>query len=90
MLDEKTCVDNIEILNSGHIHIRIATTIFKDSVELAQSYRRYVLSPGDDLNKEEEKVKLLAKIIWTPAVIAAHKAAQKTTAALEAKLLETK
>ena len=75
-LTEDTIVDRIEVLPRGQLQIRIATTIFRDGVELSKSYHRHVVSPGDDLSKEDSRVADIGAVVHTAEVIAAFKAAQ--------------
>ena len=75
-LTEDTIVDRIEVLPRGQLQIRIATTIFRDGVEISKSYHRHVVSPGDDLSKEDSRVADIGAVVHTAEVIAAFKAAQ--------------
>ena len=75
-LTEDTIVDRKEVLPRGQLQIRIATTIFRDGVELSKSYHRHVVSPGDDLSKEDSRVADIGAVVHTAEVIAAFKAAQ--------------
>ena len=47
-LEEKSVVDKIEVLLSGCIQVRRRDQILKDGVEVAATYHRHVVSPGDD------------------------------------------
>jgi hypothetical protein len=73
-LNKEVVIDKIEVLESGSIQVRQATRILEDGVVLSTSYHRHALSPGDDLSKEDPKVAAAAGAMWTPEVIAAHKA----------------
>jgi hypothetical protein len=55
-LTEEQVVDKIEILEDGTIQIRKATRIIKDGVEIAKTYHRHCLSPGDDYSNEDARV----------------------------------
>jgi len=67
-------IDQIEVLEFGHIQVRQATKIIEDGVEISKTYHRHVLSPGDSLEGQDEKVQRIAKAAWTPEVVAAYKA----------------
>ncbi|MFH1739784.1 MAG: hypothetical protein ABIH23_12300 [bacterium] len=67
-------IDQIEVLESGHVQVRQATKIMEDGKEIGKTYHRHVLSPGDSLEGQDEKVKAIAKAAWTPEVVAAYKA----------------
>jgi len=66
-------IDQIEVLESGHIQIRQATKIMENGKEISKTYHRHVLSPGDSLEGQDEKVQRIAKAVWTPEVVAAYK-----------------
>jgi len=73
-LEEKSVVDKIEILLLGQIQVRRRDQILKDGVEIAATYHRHVLSPGDDLTNEDPRVIAIAEATWTPEVIANYQA----------------
>ena len=57
-------VDQIEITENNDIQVRTATIILKDDVELTRTFHRHVLSQGDDITNEDEKVIAIANAIW--------------------------
>jgi urease accessory protein UreE len=73
-LEEKSVVDKIEVLLLGQIQVRRRDQILKDGVEVAATYHRHALSPGDDLSNEDPRVVAIAEATWTPEVIAAYQA----------------
>ena len=73
-LTERSVVDKIEVLLTGQIQVRRRDQILKDGVEVAATYHRHVLSPGDDLSNEDPRVVAIAEATWTPEVIAAYQA----------------
>jgi hypothetical protein len=77
MLKKEVVIDKIEVLESGHIQVRQATKVLEDGKEIGKTYHRHVLAPGDNFDKETEKVKAVAAVIHTPEVIAAYKAKVK-------------
>jgi urease accessory protein UreE len=81
-LEEQSVIDQVEVTRNGSVNVRRADLVLKDGVEIAKTYHRHVLSPGDDLSKEDAKVVAIAQAAWTPEVIAAYQAQQ---AAREAK-----
>jgi hypothetical protein len=44
----------------------------RDGTEIAATYHRHVLSPGDDLTNEDPRVVAIAEATWTPEVISAY------------------
>lgn len=73
-LEEKSVVDKIEVLLLGQIQVRRRDQILKDGTEIAATYHRHVLSPGDDLTNEDPRVVAIAEATWIPEVIAAYQA----------------
>ena len=71
-ITEETVIDKIEILRDGQIQIREATIIYRDGVEIAKTYQRHCLDVGEDISKEDKKVKDIANVVWTPEVRAAR------------------
>ena len=76
-LTEDTIVDSIDVLPDGQIQVRRADRIFRDGVEISKSYHRHVVSPGDDLSKEDQRVADIGAVVHTADVITAFKAAQE-------------
>ena len=73
-LEERSVVDKIEVLLLGQIQVRRRDQVLKDGAEIAATYHRHVLSPGDDLTNEDPRVVAIAEATWTPEVIAAYQA----------------
>jgi hypothetical protein len=71
---ETTKVDQIEVTQLNTIQVRIANIIEKDEIEVAKTYQRHVLAPGEDVSNEDPKVQAIANAIWTEEVIAAYQA----------------
>ena len=65
-LTEITKVDQIEVTENNDIQVRTATIILKDDVELTRTFHRHVLSQGDDITNEDEKV--IANAIWISVI----------------------
>jgi urease accessory protein UreE len=65
MITELSSIDKIEVLEDGQIQVRRADKVLRDDVEIAKSYHRHVLSPGDDLTGQDAKVAAVAITVWT-------------------------
>lgn len=63
-LQEITKVDQIEITENNDIQVRTATIIERDGEEISRSYHRHVVSQGDDITNEDQKVITIANAIW--------------------------
>jgi len=77
-LQEIIKVDQIEVTQFNTIQVRVANIIEKDGVEVAKTYQRHVLAPGEDVSNEDPKVQAIANAIWTEEVIAAYQASLST------------
>lgn len=82
MLEKIIANDQIEILEQGQIQVRQVTKIMEDGIEVARTYHRHVLSPGDVVAGQAARVAAVAKAVWTPEVVTAYRA---RTAAITAK-----
>ena len=61
--------DKLEIVGEfKKIHVRTATIIKEDGVELSRSYHRHVINPSSDSSNESAEVKALVSQFHTDAV----------------------
>ena len=72
-LIEKQIIDKIELTEVNTIQVRTSTSIIKDGAEIAKTYHRHSLSPGDDVSNEDSRVQAIANVIWTEEVVNAYK-----------------
>ena len=72
MLEKLTVIDRIEVTEAGHIQVRHAIRIMEDGKQLSQSFHRYALAPGDNLEGQEARVVAIANAVWTEEVVAAY------------------
>lgn len=75
-LTETKAIDKIEIVCTGILQVREATTIMRDGIEIAKTYHRTSLTPGQDLAGQPANVVAIATAAWTPEVVAAYQQAQ--------------
>ena len=74
-LIEKQIIDKIEVVGSfSYVQVRRADVIEKDGVEIARSFHRHVLKPGDDISHEDPKVQAVCAAVWTDDIVAAYQA----------------
>jgi len=71
-LQEVSVVDKIEVLLLGQIQVRRRDQVLKNGVEIAATYHRHVINPGDDLTNEDPRVAAIAAATWTPEIITAY------------------
>jgi DNA-binding transcriptional LysR family regulator len=69
---ETKTIDQITVTENGIVLYREATRILKDGDQIAQTYHRTSLTPGQDLTGQPDNVKAIAQVTWTEAVIAAY------------------
>jgi hypothetical protein len=73
-LTETKVIDQITVTENGTVLYREATRILKDGDEIAKTYHRSTLTPGQDLNGQPEQVVAICNTAWTQEVIAAYQA----------------
>lgn len=74
IITEASTIDSINVTEAGYIEVRRADKVFRDDEEIAKTYHRHVLVPGDDLSEQDPKVVAVATAVWTPEVVAAYQA----------------
>jgi hypothetical protein len=79
-LTERIEIGSRQVLADGQIQVRTDTVIEKDGVEISRTYHRHVVSPGDDVSREDPAVQRIAMAEHTPAKITAYKLALENTA----------
>lgn len=75
---ETKLIDQITVTESGIILVREVTRITRDGVQIAETYHRTSICPGEDLTGQPAQVANIANAAWTPEVIAAFEAATAT------------
>lgn len=73
MLEERTVTGKIEILEDGQMQVRTDTVVLRDGVEIARTYHRHVLAPGEDVSTRDAKSQAVSAVVWTPQVVQAYK-----------------
>ena len=73
-LQEVKVIDNIRVTENVIILYREATKILKDGNEVAKTYHRTSLTPGQDLTGEPSNVVAICNLTWTEEVVAAYQA----------------
>ena len=71
---EIKAIDQITVTENGIILYREATRVLKDDVEIAKTYHRSSLTPGQDLTGVPQSVVDICNVVWTPEVIDAYNA----------------
>jgi DNA-binding transcriptional LysR family regulator len=73
-LTETKVIDQITVTENGIVLYREATRILKDGDEIAKTYHRSSLTPGQDLTGVPSNVVAICNTAWTDEVIAAYQA----------------
>jgi len=73
-ITKETKVDQITVTESGIVLYREATRVVEDGNEIAKTFHRTSLTPGQDLVGQPANVVAIATAAWTPEVIAAYQA----------------
>ena len=71
---ETKVIDQITVTENGIVLYREATRILKDGDEIAKTYHRTSLTPGQDLTGQPANVVAIATTAWTEAVVSAYQA----------------
>lgn len=72
-LIETKKIDKIEVVENNSIHVRTATIIQNDGIQIAKTYHRHVLCPTDNVLNEDARVQAIANAIWTEKVVNEYK-----------------
>jgi DNA-binding transcriptional LysR family regulator len=73
-LTETKVIDQITVTENGTVLYREATKILKDGNEIAKTYHRTSLTPGQNLTGQPANVAAICNLTWTAEVIAAYQA----------------
>lgn len=74
MLEKKTTVDLIEVIENGVVQVRTKTAILEDGTQISATFHRHVVYPGDDYSAQEARVQSICAAVHTSEVIEAFKA----------------
>jgi hypothetical protein len=73
-LTETKVIDQITVVADGTVFYREATRILKDGEQIAQTFHRSSLTPGQDLTGQPANVVAICNAAWTDEVVAAYQA----------------
>jgi hypothetical protein len=73
-LTEQVVIDKIEVVEGGIVQVREATRVMRDGQEIAVSYQRWTLSPGQDVSDQGGTVQAVCAAVWTAEVVTAYSA----------------
>jgi DNA-binding transcriptional LysR family regulator len=75
-ITKQTVVDQITVTENGIVLYREVTRVVEDGNEIAKTYHRTSLTPGQNLTGQPTNVVAICNAAWTPEVIAAYQAQQ--------------
>jgi DNA-binding transcriptional LysR family regulator len=73
-ITKSTTVDQITVTENGTVLYREATRVVENGNEIAKTYHRTSLTPGQDLTGQPANVAAICNVAWTPEVVAAYQA----------------
>lgn len=73
-ITKSTAVDQVTVTVDGTVLYREATTITEGGNEIAKTYHRTSLTPGQDLTGQPAQVVAICNTAWTPECISAYQA----------------
>jgi archaellum component FlaF (FlaF/FlaG flagellin family) len=65
MLEKQESYSKIEVLESGHIQLRLTTKVLDDGQVISQSHHRSVVTPLDDITSLPQSVQDVCNAYWT-------------------------
>lgn len=74
-ITKSTAVDQITVTENGIVLYREVTRVVEDGNEIAKTFHRTSLTPGQNLTGHPAQVVAIAQAAWTPEVVAAYEAA---------------
>lgn len=72
--NKATTLDALTIRANGILELRTKISVDEDGEVIGSKYHRQVFEPGDDVSAQPLKLRQIANVVWTPAVIAAWEA----------------
>ena len=75
-ITKQTAVDQITVCENGIVLYREVTRVVEDGNEIAKTFHRTSLTPGQDVTGQPANVVAICNAAWTSEVVAAYQAAQ--------------
>ena len=76
-LNKQTKIDRIEVVENGIVQVRQATIISENEDQIARTFHRWTIAPGEDYSTQEQQVQDICRVTHTPEVIEKFKAQQQ-------------
>lgn len=68
-LREVVVTNSITVYPAGQIVVDKSVSIFRDNTEVTKEQQTPTYNPGDDVSGEEQRVRDIAGIVWTDALV---------------------
>jgi archaellum component FlaF (FlaF/FlaG flagellin family) len=65
MLEKQESYSKIEVLESGHVQLRLTTKVLDDGEVISQAHHRSVVTPLDDITSLPQNVQDVCNAYWT-------------------------
>jgi len=65
MIEKQTSYSRIELLETGHVQLRLTTRIMEDGAVLSENHHRSVVTPLDDIAHLPQEVQDTIVAFWT-------------------------
>ena len=65
MLEKQESYSKIEVLESGHVQLRLTTKVLDDGEVISQAHHRSVVTPLDDITSLPQSVQDVCNAYWT-------------------------
>jgi len=76
-ITKETVVDQITVCENGIVLYREATKVVEDGNEIAKTFHRTSLTPGQDLTGQPANVVAICNAAWTSEIVSAYQAQQE-------------
>lgn len=75
MLTEETSYDQVMVTDDMELNVRRVTRVLRDGVEIAKSYHRFTVWPGQKIDDMElsKHVEAVCASLWTSDVVEKYK-----------------
>ena len=71
--NSRTFIDQINVLSHNVIGYREKRVVEQDGVEIASTYHRGVVAPGESTDGLDARIVAIAATLWTPEVVEAYR-----------------
>lgn len=70
MIIKEQSYSQIELLETGHVQLRLTTKIIEDGEVISQTHHRTVVTPDDDITELPERIQNICNSHWDEDMLA--------------------